>query len=279
MGVEYTPDYKLEMSLTSALMGAIKSVWLFRFFVVQMSCDKIRAMYTKSAFGFVWQLVMPLVGPSVYVALYFVGVFSGDTEMPRLLYVIGGFYFWNAFCSSLLAAMGCPAVSGEIAAKSNVPLVPVYMYTLIVSSVDLIPQAVFTVLLICLMDVGVTWGLAVFPLLTLLLIMAGAGVGILLSIFVVFFEDIKHVVNIVLRYAMFASAVVWPIPKKGVIGELLYYNPLIYLVDVSRDIVVFFQADNVICLVGILSVGVIVFFWGIAKIFQMQERLYVAIGA
>lgn len=235
----YSPVSSLKLSWAASLGKVGKELFFYRHFIWQMAKTSFLSSFKNTSLGIFWAFVMPLVAPMVYVILQIMGVFSLDPQFPRALYVVAGFFFWNLWAETTLSTMKCIQSHAKFVQKNDVPLLPVFVGNLGTTFFNIIPISLLLLALAFYYNVGNHLYLLLLPVLSILIILLGLGLGMLLAIFAVFSDDFQHFVSIAVRYLMFASAVIFPIPTRHWLAEILHYNPLLKMVDGARNIVLF----------------------------------------
>lgn len=271
--VFYTPDYKLRVSFRTAARTLAKDVYHFRALVWQYVRRDFVASYRGTFLGFFWKLILPLVPISVYIALHLLGVFSAATAMPRPLYVAVGLTLWELWAQTLLVCLNRLNSESSLLKKVRVPLSVVYLTGIGQILFDSLVRMGLLAVLLVIFEIPFSWSWLLLPILVLPLFLFGAGLGIFLSFFAVFSRDVNNVTTVVIRYGLFASAVIFPLPMQGTIGTAVRLNPLYHLVDGTRTLLVRQTLPHPlaygICLIAALGI----FLLAAKKTCSMEERL------
>ena len=103
-----------------------------------------------------------------------------------------------------------------------------------------------TVLMAALLIMGVTpgWGLLLFPLAVLSLILAGTALGLLITPVGLLYTDIGKGLPILLQFLMYLTPVVFPMPQAGWAATLFQLNPLTPLILTARDLLTGFTPEH-----------------------------------
>ena len=235
----YKNDIEVRISWLQALRKVLRQLSNHKFFIWQKAKTNFLSPHKNSSMGgLFWAFVMPIVGPMVYVLLQIAGVFSSNTTLPRSLYVVAGFFIWNLWSESFLAAMNCLSKNGDFIKKNDIPILAVYLSEFGLVAFNILPIAVIFLV------IAFVYGFNSFFLLYLFLVSLyclglGFGLGAFCSFFTVYSNDIKNILIISLRYLMFASAVIFPLPMGSAIGKIASYNPLYIVVENSRNLMLF----------------------------------------
>jgi lipopolysaccharide transport system permease protein len=273
----YSPVSSLKLDWAASLKKAGRGVFLYRHFIWQMAKTSFLSSFKNTSLGIFWAFVLPLAAPMVYVLLQFMGVFSLDPEFPRALYVVAGFFFWNLWAETTMATMNCVQRNAKFVKKNDVPLLVVYIGNLGTILFSVIPTSVLLLALALYYNVGSHLYLLLLPVLGVLVLLLGLGLGMLLSIFAVFSDDFKNLVAIIIRYLMFASAVIFPIPATHWLAEKLHYNPLLKMVDGARNTVLFGFEGRELFIPVLAGIALLLCLLAAKKIINLEDRLLAGI--
>jgi lipopolysaccharide transport system permease protein len=270
----YTPVSNLKLSWFQALRKAKNDSRQYSHFIWQMTKTSFLSSYKNSSLGIVWALILPLVAPMVYVLMQIMGIFSGEMDFPRALYVVAGFFFWNLWAETLLSTMECIGRNARFVQKNSVPLLVLFFGNLGTVAFNLIPTSALFIALVFHYDIGNHIFLLLIPVLSFFILLLALGIGMILSIFAVFSDDFTNSVKIIIRYLMFASGVIFPIPiSDSILGKLLQWNPLLSLVDSSRNMVIFGTGFDTNFLLALIGLSIFLFMTAVKKVVTLEDKI------
>jgi len=93
-------------------------------------------------------------------------------------------------------------------------------------------------LLLCILPffrVNPGWGLAWFPAGVASLILAGTAIGLFITPVGMLYTDVGRALPLVMQFLMYATPVVFAMPKTGLAARLFTLNPLTPLILTARD--------------------------------------------
>ena len=273
----YSSVSTLKLGWAASLKKAGKELFLYRHFIWQMGKTSFLASFKNTSLGLFWAFVLPLVAPMVYVLLQFLGVFSLDPQFPRALYVVAGFFFWNLWSETTVSTMNCINRNAKFVQKNSVPLLAVFLGNLGTTFFNIIPTSALLLVLAFYYNVGSHLYLLLLPLIGVLVLLLGLGMGMLLSIFAVFSDDFKNIVSIFVRYAMFASAVIFPIPAGEGLSRIIQYNPFLHMVEGARNTMLFGFTGNELFLPVLAGTALVLCVFAAKKIVGLESRLLAGI--
>lgn len=248
----------------------------YRYLVRQLVKKELTTKFRRSALGFVWIVLSPLLLLGGYTLVF--GVLmkarwgGAGTSSEFALVLFSGLIFYNFF--------------GEVIAKSpaliygNQPYVKKMVFPLEVLNWSVVLSAsvnfvigLLTWIIFCLvvkksLPVTILWLPVVFVPFALFTL----GCSWLLSGYSVFHPDAEHVVPIVLLLMMFLSPLFFPVeslPEN--FRAVIHYNPLTYVLEEARGVMIGERApDGTVIAIG-TAVGVAVAWLGYASFVGNRE--------
>jgi len=178
----------------------------------------IKAQFNGTVFGRLWSLVNPLVTIAVFSVVFGL-IFSGRAPAGSnsgvdsfAMWIAVGVVTWTFISSAISAGMSALTGNAGLLEKVYFPRYVLVVSTVLSTMVTFATELGVLVIIMCF--VGGPMVLAYVPLgivFILLLAMFCTGVGLLLSIAVVWFRDIEHLWGLVTQVWMYASGVVFPV--------------------------------------------------------------------
>ncbi len=220
-----------------------------------------------TAFGIGWNIILPLVPISAYVALRaFIAPGTGDGMHPAL-YVAIGVTVWLLLTDTLLSAMSCANRHRSILSGSRLPILSVLIASWGRGIFDFTLRLLATVAtMFWLTDSLPASALLAIPL-ALCGFLLAAAFGVLTMMLRAMFPDIEQIVQVLLRYLIFLSGVIFPLAKVP-FGEWLYIlNPFAVIVENVRNLAVLGTVNNdevLALLIGALS-STVVAMWALHR--------------
>jgi lipopolysaccharide transport system permease protein len=232
----YTPESVLR-NPKAMLLSMVRSLSVARELSWQLAVRDIRAQYRQAALGFVWAFILPVANTAVWLFIQKNGIVSiQDTALPYPVFVFSGTILWSIFMDAVNAPLQQTTSAKPMLAKVSFPyealvLSGIYQ-TLFNGSIKI------AVLIAVLLFLGVTpgWGLLLFPLSVLSLILAGTALGLVLTPIGILYSDIGKGLPLLMQFLMFLTPVVYPIPKDGMAATLFHLNPATPLILTARDL-------------------------------------------
>ncbi len=251
------------------------------FYEVYQYRDQIRSVYKKNfrnsyngtGLGVAWNFILPLVPLTVYLFLSQIRVFPSFEGVDRATYVCFGVTVWFVLTGFVQVPMSIVASRTKEAMKTSIPL----SSSIVSSFADLVFETfVRIIFVICIMVFMQLIPSATAPL-VLVVFSAGFflffGAGLILSVLNAIYKDFERVTDIILRYGLFLSGVIFPIGKSDISILLSNVNPFAVFVNASREIVFEGYIVNWIPLLLWSSAGLIIFLIGCRLFYVMEFKL------
>lgn len=241
----------------------LAELFKFRALVAALTSRHLRSRYRGSALGFIWSFLNPLCLIAVYT-LVFRHYIRFETEEYYPLFLLTGLLPWICFSSGILEATASISSGGNLITKAMFPpqiLPTVSVLTNFVNYLFALP-----ILLIFLVIAGKPLGLSLLllPLIMLVQLVFMLGLAYLLSALNVFYRDIQHILGNLFSLLFFLTPVIYPlstIPEKHR-PLVLLLNPLAYLMEMYRAVVLDRVAPELFALLWVGGIGLIFFFIG-----------------
>jgi homopolymeric O-antigen transport system permease protein len=203
----------------------------------RLAVRDISSMYRQSILGMLWALIVPLANTLTWIFLRSTGIVSmGETPIPYAVYVFTGTMLWAIFMESMQAPLQKALAGKAILGKINFP-----REALILSGIYQVGFnaciKIFLMLIgmIALGYYSINWRILLFPIGIISMITAGTSVGLLLTPMGMLYTDIGKGLSIAMQFLMYATPVVFPMPKEGWIKVFISYNPITPLLMTARD--------------------------------------------
>ncbi len=203
----------------------------------------VRYRFAGTIFGASWNVIQPLALIAVYSIIFGVLLHRvvEDVGVPYPIFLCAGLLPWLAFTECI--TKGCMAFRSNAAYLKRLQ-VPEEIYiaqTVLSATIKL--AIGFSLILVIALIMGHTpsWRWLLIPIPLLLLQAVGLGIGLALGTLNVFFPDIREVVPFVLRLAIWAAPVIFPLSfyvDRG-FGGVLALNPATGPLTAVRDLFIY----------------------------------------
>jgi len=261
----------------------LKEVWQYRDLLLLFVNRDIVTVYKQTILGPLWYLIQPLFTSIIFTIIFnnVAGIQTGS--IPPFLFNLAGVMVWNYFTSCLNDTSDTFKKNASIFGKVYFPRIIVPLSIVVSNLVKfgiqlLIFIAFYLYYLYDGMEVKLSSISLLFPLLVILMGFLGLGLGMIISSLVTKYRDLSFLVSFGVQLLMYVSAVMYPMAllkeKLPSFGWLIEYNPLAYVVETSRYLLL---KEGTISGFGILYTVVVTFVIVVVGllIFNKTERSFI----
>ena len=230
----------------------------------RLAVRDIRARYRQTFLGILWAFFLPLANTVTWVFLSRAGIVSvGETALPYPAYVFIGTMLWAILMDAMNAPLEQTNAARPMLAKLNFPreaLVLSGIYQTLFNAGIKVPLLIGALVIL---GVNPGWNVLLFPLGILSLVLVGTALGLLITPVGMLYTDVGHALPLLMQFLMYASPVVFPMPREGWAATLFKINPLTPLILTTRgwlagsaEFAGYFLAVNAVALALLLVVWV-----------------------
>lgn len=261
----------------------LKEVWQYRDLLFLFVKRDVITVYKQTVLGPLWYLIQPLF-TSITFTIIFNNVAGIDTgSVPPFLFNLAGITVWNYFTSCLNGTSDTFKANAGIFGKVYFPRLITPLSVVISNLIKFgIQFIIFIAFYIYYFykgaDLSVNGLLFFFPLLIVIMGILGLGLGMLISSTVTKYRDFSYLVGFGIQLLMYLSAVMYPInlikAKLPDYGWIVEYNPLAYIIETSRYMLLNVGEISFLGLTYTLAFTVAIFFVGLL-IFNKTEKSFI----
>lgn len=224
----------------------LKEVWRYRDLLLLFVKRDIVTVYKQTILGPLWYLLQPLFTAVIFTIIFnnVAGIKTGG--VPSLLFNLPGVIVWNYFATCLNETSDTFKKNAAIFGKVYFPRVIMPMSIVITNLVKLGIQLLIFIgfyIYYAVNDIytfHIDNKIILFPFLIIIMGFLGLGLGMIISSLVTKYRDLTFLVTFGVQLLMYVSAVMYPMElikqKLPQFGWLIEYNPLAYVVETSRCI-------------------------------------------
>lgn len=258
-------------------LDLLRSLWRHRQLIASMTRREVLGRYRGSVMGIAWSFFNPLLMLAVYTFVFsevfqarWVGLDAGKGQFAVLLFVGMIVHGLFAECANRSPSM----------IMSNSNYVKKVLFPLEVLPVVALGSALFHTGISLIVLLLAQWLLThtlyltaiAFPLVILPLLIATLGFSWLLAALGVYLRDVGQVIGVLTTVLLFLSPVLYPVAAlPEVYQPWLRLNPLTYIIEESRNVLLFGQWPDAQSLAVALLISCVVAALGFA-FFQKTRR-------
>jgi ABC-2 type transport system permease protein len=224
----------------------VKELWDYRFLIWNLAQRDLRSRYKKSLLGWLWSLINPASTLAIFTFVF--GFLlkgnppvAGNGNQNFGLWLFSGLVVWNFFSGTVNGSITALATSGGLLKKVYFPATaPAVANMLVLLSQALIEWAILAFFM-------TVWGnpspyMLLFPFVIVLTGLFALGLGLIVSIFNLYYRDIGYLVGIAMNMMFYATPIVYSldiVKDHTILGfsldKILMLNPVTDLVEINRD--------------------------------------------
>ena len=261
----------------------LSEVWQYRDLLFLFVKRDVVTVYKQTVLGPLWYIIQPLFTSITFTLIFnrIAGINTGI--VPPFLFNLAGITIWNYFSSCLNETSDTFKKNASVFGKVYFPRVIMPLSVVISNLLKFgIQFLIFIVFYIYFYVQGapVSLNLTIlfFPFLIILMGFLALGLGMIISSMVTKYRDFTYLVSFGVQLLMYVSAVMYPISlvvtKLPEYGWLIKYNPLAYIIETSRYMLLSVGMLSVLGLVYTVALTVFVFFLGLL-IFNKTEKSFI----
>ncbi len=261
----------------------LKEIWQYRDLLMLFVKRDVVTVYKQTVLGPLWYLIQPLFTSITFTIIFnsVAGISTGS--VPPFLFNLAGITVWNYFTSCLNDTSDTFKKNAAIFGKVYFPRV---IMPLSVVLSNLLKFGIQFLIFIVFYGYYYFKGAAIsmngsslfFPLLVALMGILGLGLGMIISSLVTKYRDFTYLIGFGVQLLMYLSAVMYPMAlikeKLPTYGWLVQYNPLAYVIETSRYMLLNVGHISILGLVYTFSITIIVFIVGLL-VFNKTEKSFI----
>jgi lipopolysaccharide transport system permease protein len=284
MDSKNTNDWLFEITPKNKFFSLnFKEIWQYRDLLMLFVKRDIITVYKQTVLGPLWYLIQPLFTSITFTIIFnnVAGIKTGS--IPPFLFNLAGIMVWNYFTACLNGTSDTFKSNASIFGKVYFPRIITPLSIVVSNLIKFgIQFGIFIFFYIFFYfqgaDLSLNGLILFFPILILFMGILGLGLGMMISSMVTKYRDLNNLVGFGVQLLMYISAVMYPmelikekLPKFGWIVE---YNPLAYVIETSRYMILNIGSISILGLLYTMIVTIIVFFIGLL-IFNRTEKSFI----
>ncbi|MDP5158571.1 MAG: ABC transporter permease [Flaviramulus sp.] len=258
-------------------------IWQYRDLLFLFVKRDVITAHKQTVLGPLWYLIQPLFTSITFTIIFnnLAGIETGS--VPPFLFNLTGIAVWNYFTSCLTGTSNTFANNAGIFGKVYFPrmISPLskVISNLLKFGIQLIILTVFYLYFYLNgAAISLNFSFILFPFIVLIIGIFGLGLGMIISSMVTKYRDLNYLVGFGVQLLMYVSAVMYPMAlvqqKMPNFVWLVKYNPLAYIIESTRHMILNVGQLSIGGLVYTLGVTIAVFIVGIL-LFNRTEKNFI----
>ncbi len=282
--VNKTNEWLFEISPKNRFFSLnFREIWQYRDLLFLFVKRDIITVYKQTILGPLWYLMQPLFTSITFTIIFnnVAGIKTGT--IPPFLFNLAGIMVWNYFTACLTGTSDTFKANAAIFGKVYFPRIITPLSIVISNLIKFgIQFGIFIFFYIFFYfqgaDLSLNGSLMFFPLLIVFMGILGLGLGMLISSMVTKYRDLSNLIGFGIQLLMYISAVMYPMElikeKLPKFGWIVQYNPLAYVIETSRYMLLNIGSISILGLVYTMIITMIIFFVGLL-VFNRTEKSFI----
>ena len=215
------------------MLELFRDIYRYRELIWILALKELKVRYKRSALGFLWALLHPLLMTAVFTLVFSSILRFGIEQYP--IFVMTALFPWVFFSQSMAYAVDSIVANGSLLKKVYIPKMVFPLAAVLANLVNfllsLIPLALL--LLVLRFPFHKTWLFLPVPLLALVLFAAGC--AFIFATVNVYFRDMWHILQILLAAWFYFCPIIYDLNFINPRFHLFFrFNPLLYILNGFR---------------------------------------------
>lgn len=252
----------------------------YSFLLKELVVRDFKVKYKRSVLGMLWSILYPVLSMTV-LTLVFKNIFRlSQPGVNFPVYVMVGLIYYNYFSEATTSGLNSVVQNFQLINKVYIPK---YIFPLskcvfvginfLLTLIPLTGVILFTGNAAEGTKCYFNWMYILLPYSFICLFLFTLGMSLILSCVTVFFRDMMHIYGIVVMVWMYLTPILYDETRLDAgIRFVLKINPLYYLIDFGRSIILYGQFPALITWVGCTVSAVVVLLLGILVFKKNQDK-------
>lgn len=235
---------------------------------------ELKSEVADSYLNWLWWIIEPLCFMIIYTFVF--GTVFGHTEKYFASFIFIGLTAWDFFNRMITGSVKLIINNRDLVTKVYLPK---YILLLSKSFTYLFKMAIslgIGLILMAFQGVPFSWHLIFFIPIFMVLYLLSFGIGLILMHFGVTLNDLFNLTNIGMKMVFYLSGVFYNIPKrlkrfKTLSHVLLIYNPIAFLMNELRKVMIYNTLPNFLVLLIWGLIGLLLCMFGIHVIHKNEN--------
>lgn len=208
----------------------VRELWRYRELLLALMLRDVKVRYKQAVLGVAWAVLQPALLMVVFTVFFArLGGLSGG-DIPYPLFVLSGLIAWTFFSTAVTQAANSVVGSERLITKIYFPRLGVPFAAVGAAAFDFLIAFALLAVLMPLYSWAPSWQIVFLPLVVGILLLAAAGLGVLLSALTVAYRDFRYVTPFLIQVGLYATPTIYmavPADPSPTLKLWLTVNPLV----------------------------------------------------
>ena len=238
---EIAPDWDLTIEPQSSLFKLnLKDVWRYRDLLWLFVKRDFVSFYKQTILGPLWFFIQPLFTTITFTFIF--GNLAGISTdgLPQPLFYMAGITAWAYFADCLTKTSTVFKDNANIFGKVYFPRLIMPLSIVASNLVRFMVQMFLFLIMIGYYAIqganfNITWAIALFPFLVLLMALLGLGLGLIITALTTKYRDLAFLITFGVQLLMYATTVIYPLSAAPLKYKyLIELNPMTGIIEAFR---------------------------------------------
>ncbi|MCQ2530419.1 MAG: ABC transporter permease [Lachnospiraceae bacterium] len=244
-------------------------------YTVEASKASLMAEVANSYLNWVWWILQPICFTFIYAIVF--GLVFNTKEEYFIPFIVIGVSMWDFFNNMMKNSVKIIRTNKSIVSKVYLPKFVLVFVRLGVNGFKMMISFLIAVVAMIIMGVTVSWRIVLVLPILLILVLFNFAFSCFLMHFGVYVADLQNIVDIVLKLVFYATGIFYSVSRRipAPWGKILTYcNPMAYLIDAMRDVMLYQKLPNMWMMLIWFVISLALSYLGIVLVYK-NENSYV----
>lgn len=267
----YSPDAQIKGSFIGIWKEMISELIASRELIWRLFLRDFLAKYKQAVLGISWAVIMPIIVVGVFVFMNRAGVLNvGKTSIPYPAFALVGLSLWQLFATGLIISTNSIVTGGSMVIKINFPKEALVISSVAQSIFEFLVRIFLIIIVFSYYKIIPAWTVIFIPLAVIPILLFTLAFGLMFSLLNCVARDTANMVTLGTSFLLFITPVLYPAPQSELFLVINSFNPMAFLIDGARELVISGQVNNLSGYSLSVCVSILLFLisW---KIFHLVE--------
>lgn len=226
-------DSQESVSFPKFISRSIREMGIYRFAWINFVVNSLRMRYRRSALGFLWSLLNPLLVMTV-ISIVFAVIFKQDLRLFSI-YIFSGLAPWWYMSAAILGGCQTLITAEGFLKKVYLPKMLFPLVSVTTETANFIFSLISLYILALILGTRIQATILYLPLAILLTFLFNLGWAMIFSVATVYFRDLNQIMQVVFQALFYMAPIVYPlemIPEQ--FRSYFFFNPFYYFILLFR---------------------------------------------
>ena len=215
--------------------GRLSEFWQYRELFFFFVWRDIKIRYKQTVLGATWAIIQPFFTMVVFTLFFGKLANMPSDGIPYPIFSYSALVPWTYFSGALSLSGNSLISNSNLLTKVYFPRVAIPASSVLSGLVDFGIASLLLIVMMAYYHIQPGWGLLLWPVLTIPLVLLALGVGMIISALNVKYRDIKFAIPFFIQLWLFITPIIYPtsiIPER--FRVLIALNPLSGIIEAFR---------------------------------------------